>query len=208
MKVSIDHLKAAYNKIGKSVPDFYPQDIGKLSTSLVEARNDQPDYEFLGDKVSFSGSYISKLKAMLNLDESVSIDVLMTLYCEILSGNAVNESEVNQNAELKSLLSLSNDEMYFNGHLERLKELSLSIFLQKYKEIFGVEFKEPEKLCAKPDIDNYIPSSISESRELEELLKLSNDELYMTGKLERLLKLSPSIFQQKHKQIFGVEFKG
>lgn len=65
----------------------------------------------------------------------------MKPYKSVESQLATGESEGDK-AELAKLTAQSGKELYHNGGLERLKKLSLDVFKAKYKEAFGVEFKD------------------------------------------------------------------
>ncbi len=51
------------------------------------------------------------------------------------------------------------------------------------------------------------PASETDKLELADLMKLTGNQLYHEGKLERLQALSPEHFKLKYKEAFGVEFK-
>lgn len=111
-------------------------------------------------------------------------------------------------AELAELLKFSGSELYYNGKLERLKELSFSHFKVKYKEAFGVEYTGPaaSSLISQADVGNL--GKVITDTELKDLLKLSGNELYHKEKLERLKELSFPHFKVKYKEAFGIEYWG
>lgn len=123
--------------------------------------------------------------------------------------SAFNQSNDCTDKELLTMLDgCFNLESEYNMLKSERATLSIDGFISK-----GIVDPSQRETYIKLATNNYeitleiITNQHSSTLELECLLMLSGDELYMTGKLERLKELSPAIFQEKHKQIFGVEFK-
>ncbi len=129
-------------------------------------------------------------------------------------GSLMNLSSINTKhlniylqAELGELLKLSGEQLWHEGKFERLKELSYSDFQFKFKQQFGVFYKEEKT----PRLSNQLANTLMENiykNEIDELIKLDGKELHLTGKLERLKQLSMTAFKSKFKECFKVEYQG
>jgi hypothetical protein len=103
-------------------------------------------------------------------------------------------------SELIELLKLSGRQLYMNGKLERLKELSEPHFKLKYSELQNVNYHSiPETKTLELTYEEPVS-------ELERLVKLSAKQLYMDGLLERLKELDFGQFKLKYKEFFNVEY--
>lgn len=103
--------------------------------------------------------------------------------------------------ELQNLLKLSGRELYLEGKLQRLKQLSESHYQLKFEELSNFDYSAiPSE--SRPTNEGAVPMD-----ELEGLTRLSGRELYLEGKLERLKQLDFSVFQLKYKEFFHEDFK-
>lgn len=85
----------------------------------------------------------------------------------------------------------------------------------KYLKLAAADFETTKTLLdglkSNPTIEsklsggNTVISSMLTESELQELMKLSGRELYMSGKIERLKEISPEIYRLKFKEYYGVE---
>lgn len=102
--------------------------------------------------------------------------------------------------ELTELLKLNGYQLYINGRLERLKELSEYHFKLKYSELqTGNQSNPPNSQTL--ELTQEYPES-----ELDSLLRLSAKELYTDGLLERLKELDFGQFKLKYKEFFNLEY--
>lgn len=83
---------------------------------------------------------------------------------------------------------------------------------EKYIKLAKADFETTKEVIdgLKPykSIEAQLSAGTENKAELDALVKLSGNELYVQGKLERLQALSPEQFKLKYKEAFGVEFPG
>jgi len=119
--------------------------------------------------------------------------------------------KLNKDACLQEVIAVINGIMQPVNELEKLKlqRAELSIDELILKGIIDTENREHFiKLCT-IDFDiamGMINKSHLKKTELESLLKLSGNDLYMAGKFARLKELSHNDFLMKHKEFFGVDY--
>lgn len=82
-----------------------------------------------------------------------------------------------------------------------------------YKKLAAADFETTQAAISKMKPYESVESKLSTAKEtdkaeLDALTKLSGIDLYKTGQLEKLRKLSEPHFKTKYKEAFGVEFKG
>jgi hypothetical protein len=95
------------------------------------------------------------------------------------------------------------DELEKNDALAELKENHYSLFKQKFKEKFGVDYKEGKKGGGKtPELSAHALPVLSQAD-----ITATWDMLDRQGKLENLKAINFDLFKLKFKQEFGVDYK-
>lgn len=203
-------MKVSYTKLNDEFPGGVTREIRPTLLKACNLRLDASDKEILECLDPIVENFKLKREiAKLSIDNAinagliepdkrdsyiklatVSLDVTM----EVIKARKQNELELN------NLLKLSGHQLYMDGKLERLKELSEHDFKLKYSELQNLNHRDI------PETKSLELTPGNPENELEELLKLTANQLYMDGKLERLKELDINCFKLKYKEVFNVGY--
>lgn len=184
-------------KLGVLKSGASDKEIFQLVESLIEHQNEvKENYQLRRERAKLA---IKKaLNSGLIKDNEVENYTKLATSSFDTTMKVIRDRKSNE-TELNNLVKLNGKELWMQGKLERLQELSPYLFKLKCEEISsGESFNQSEK--------SFTTTCQNPESELQTLLSLTAKELYMQGKLERLKELDVSQFKLKYKEFFNVEY--
>ncbi len=138
----------------------------------------------------------------------LTVDVRNLLITHFNKSNATTDKEL-----LIMLEDLVNNNNSLLNEQKSLKKEMATLSVDRFIQSGMLDVKKRQQYITIATIDleiakEQIVKDYTRKIEMESLLKMSNDELYFSDKLELLKEVDFASFKVKHKQIFNVEYSG